>query len=162
MEFLEPYTNYIIFAGVAVVALIALSMILKAFGGRVRGRKGKRLGVSEYRELDQSRRLMLVRRDDVEHLILVGSGQSLVIEQNIRANEDSGYARPPLQRPQPTLQPVPVEAEADTTDFEPDFEPEPAQRPAPAAPRTPVFGDRAPNVRPIHREAPRFDRDENY
>ena len=45
MEFIEPYWDYILIAIIAVVALIALTMILRAFGSRVRGRKGKRLGV---------------------------------------------------------------------------------------------------------------------
>ena len=150
MEFIEPYKDYITIAALAVGALILLVMIIRAFGGRVRGRKGKRLGVSEYRELDQSRRLMLVRRDDVEHLILVGGGQSLVIEQNIGRNEDDDYASPPLQRHQPA--PPPIEEE-------PEFEPEPVHRPAP---RAPVFADRAPNVRPVQREAPRFDRNDEF
>lgn len=156
MEFIEPYMDYIVIAAIAVVALIVLVMISRAFGGRVRGRKGKRLGVSEYRELDQSRRLMLIRRDNVEHLILVGGGQSLVIEQDIGIDDDEDYASPPLQRHQPA---PPVVEE------EPEYEPEPIHRPAPPAPmapRAPAFADRAPNVRPVHREAPRFDRPDEY
>ncbi len=151
MDFLAPYMDYIVIAGVAIGVLILLVMISRAFGGRVRGRKGKRLGVSEYRELDQSRRLMLVRRDDVEHLIMVGGGYSLVIEQNIGREKNDDYASPALQRLQPA--PTPVIEE------EPEFEPEPIHRPAP---RAPVFTDRAPNVRPVHRETPRFDRNEDY
>ncbi len=152
MEFIEPYMNHIIFGAVAVVAVIVLLMILQAFGGRVRGRKGKRLGVSEYRELDQSRRLMLIRRDDVEHLILVGGGQSLVIEQNINFNQDGSYASEPVAHHR--------EAPQSVENDEPEFvSPEPSHRPAP---RAPVFADRAPNIRPIHREAPKFDRNDDY
>lgn len=151
MEFIEPYKDYIIIAVIAIAALMLLVIISRAFGGRVRGRKGKRLGVSEYRELDQSRRLMLIRRDNVEHLILVGGGQSLVIEQNIGLDDDEDYASPAIRRHQPVPQII--------EDNEPDFEQEPLHRPAP---RAPVFADRAPNVRPVHREGPRFDRSEDF
>lgn len=152
MEFLEPYMGYLTIAAVAIGALILLVMISRAFGGRTRGRRGKRLGVSEFRELDQTRRLMLIRRDDVEHLILVGGGQSLVIEQNIGRDTDQDFASPPLQRHQPPP-PQPIIEE------EPEFEPEPVHQPAP---RAPAFTDRAPNVRPIHRETPRFDRTDDF
>lgn len=151
MGFIEPYIDYIIIAAIAIAALVLLVVLSRAFGGRVRGRKGKRLGVSEYRELDQSRRLMLIRRDDVEHLILVGGGQSLVIEQNISLDDEEDYASRPIQRHQPAAQLL--------QDDEPEFEPEPIHRPAP---RAPVFADSAPNVRPVHREAPRFDRNDDF
>jgi len=155
MEFLDPYMNYITIGALLIGAIILLIMISRAFGGRVRGRRGKRLSVSEYRELDQSRRLMLIRRDDVEHLILVGSGQSLVIEQNIGLDQEEGYASPALQRHEPVVPPPqqqPVEAE-------PEYDPDPVHSPAP---RAPAFSDRAPNVRPIHREAPQFGRNDEF
>lgn len=161
MELIEPYLNYIIIALVLVAAIILLTVLARSFNSRVRGRRGKRLGVSEYRELDKSRRLMLVRRDNVEHLILVGGGPSLVIEQNIvddeEMDEQGDYASPPVVasppaprvqqeetfRPRPVPQPVP----------EPKFQP---------APRAPSFEDRAPNVRPIHRNEPGFGNDDNF
>lgn len=151
MQYIDPYLNYIIVAVVIISALVLLTMTTRAFSGRVRGRKGKRLGVSEYREIDQSRRLMLVRRDDVEHLIMVGGGQSLVIEQNIIQGDDMDYASPPVahHRQPPQL----------VDDNIPEFDPEPIHSPAP---RAPSFGDRAPNVRPIQRDAPRFDDNDKY
>jgi len=163
MDFLDPYINYIIIAGVVVVALILLMLIMRAIGGRTRGRRGKRLGISEFRELDKNRRLILVRRDDVEHLILVGGGQSLVIEQGIGETIDE-YASPAVEhhREAPFLaQPQEPEYQA-----EPEYEPEPQRQPEhlpvePShrpAPRAPVFGnDRAPNIRPIHRGEPRLN-----
>ena len=147
MGFIEPYINTIIIAAVVIAALIALTAGMRAFGGRVRGRKGRRLNISEYQELDKSRRLMLVRRDNVEHLILVGGGQSLLIEQNITVKESPDYASPPVvhRREEPPI----------VEETQPEFAPEPAHQ---TAPRAPVFTDRAPNIQPIHREAPRFDR----
>jgi len=42
----------------------------------------KRLSVSEILPLDARRRLLLIRRDNVEHLVLIGDGET-VIEQGI-------------------------------------------------------------------------------
>jgi flagellar protein FliO/FliZ len=52
--------------------------------GRV-GRKGRRLAVVESLGLDGRRRLVLVRRDGVEHLLLVGGVSELVVESGIAA-----------------------------------------------------------------------------
>ncbi len=46
-------------------------------------RRSQRLGVIEIRQLDVRRRLVLVRRDNVEHLLLLGATHDLVIEQGI-------------------------------------------------------------------------------
>ncbi len=45
----------------------------------------KRLAFVERTALDGGRRLLLVRRDDVEHLILIGGPIDLVVETGIRA-----------------------------------------------------------------------------
>lgn len=74
----------IIYAALGIAALIILAVILaKLLRGNVRGRKGSRLGISEYYEIDKSRRLVLIRRDEVEHLILIGGAQDVVIEDKI-------------------------------------------------------------------------------
>ena len=44
-----------------------------------------RLGVSEQANIDGRRKLLLVRRDDVEHLLMIGGPVDIVIEENIRA-----------------------------------------------------------------------------
>ena len=74
---------------VFVVALIALTgVVLRRFapGAMVRWRPGqeRRLGVVEVAALDPKRRLMLVRRDNVEHLLLLGAGNEVVVEANIQ------------------------------------------------------------------------------
>lgn len=46
-------------------------------------RAGQRIGVVENAPVDGTRRLVLVRRDDTEHLLLVGTHGDLVIESNI-------------------------------------------------------------------------------
>ena len=44
-----------------------------------------RLSVSEQANVDGRRRLLLIRRDDVEHLIMTGGPVDMVIETNIAA-----------------------------------------------------------------------------
>ncbi len=83
MDYLQPYYTVIALILIALVVLVGAAMILRSFNGRVRGRRGSRLGITEYYEMDQTRRLVLIRRDDVEHLMLVGGPQDVVIESNI-------------------------------------------------------------------------------
>jgi len=45
-------------------------------------RQRRRLGVVETLPLDARHRLVLIRRDDCEHLLLLGSGAATVIERN--------------------------------------------------------------------------------
>ena len=49
-----------------------------------------RLGVSEQVMVDGRRKLVLVRRDDVEHLILTGGPVDVVIETGILPQADAG------------------------------------------------------------------------
>ena len=75
------------FALVAVLALIALlAGLARKLGygyGRVPRSAARRLRIVESLAVDSRRRLLLVRRDSVEHLILLGSGPDLLIESGI-------------------------------------------------------------------------------
>lgn len=121
MELLAPYMNYIITAGIALAVLLVGILVYKLLSGPVMGRKGQRLGISEYHEIDKTRRLVLVRRDETEHLVLIGGGQDLVIESGISLNSGMDDMR---EAPRP---PIPIRQ----------------------APRAPVFGDRRPALRPV-------------
>ncbi len=145
MEIFEQYQDYAIYALVAVGILIVLMLMIRMIGSRVRGKQGSRLGISEFHELDKARRLVLVRRDDVEHLIMIGGPQDLVIEPGIGLEETA-----PVRR--------------ETELRQPDFLSEPrAQESASVtpmktrAPRPAVFGDRAPNLRPVERAEPKLE-----
>jgi flagellar protein FliO/FliZ len=94
------YENYVqaLVALVAVLALIALV----AWGARrmglagVRGgggRRDRRLSVSEVLAVDNRRRLLLVKRDAVEHLILIGGTGDIVVERSIQMALPSGLPR---------------------------------------------------------------------
>jgi len=76
-------------AFVIVLALIGATFwLIRRFGGtRVgaaaqRGRQ-PRLAVIDAAPVDGRRRLVLVRRDNVEHLLMIGGPSDIVVEQNI-------------------------------------------------------------------------------
>ena len=59
-----------------------------------------RIGVVEWSIVDERRRLLLVRRDGVEHLVMIGGPSDLVIEANIGArNFAAAVERPASPRP---------------------------------------------------------------
>jgi flagellar protein FliO/FliZ len=78
----------------AVLALIAgLAWVLRRtnLGRAATGQHG-RLSVVDSAAIDPRRRLVLIRRDGVEHLLLLGASGELVIETGIRpgaAGKDS-------------------------------------------------------------------------
>lgn len=53
----------------------------------------KRLGVVEWASVDGKRKLLLVRRDDVEHLLIIGGPVDVVVETGIKGRPHLG---PPL------------------------------------------------------------------
>ena len=89
MEFITQNMGYIATAVVIAIGLVLAMMIVRAVGGKVSGRRGSRLGVSEHYEIDNERRLVLVRRDDREHLLLIGGNQEIVVEAGIEVEIES-------------------------------------------------------------------------
>ncbi|MEQ8370358.1 MAG: flagellar biosynthetic protein FliO [Alphaproteobacteria bacterium] len=89
-----------------VLGLIGVAAwLLRRFGAGILGRgqsfgRARRLGVVEQTSLDARNRLFLVRRDDAEHLILVGPGQSCVVESSIRRSATDIAAAGPEGSPQ--------------------------------------------------------------
>lgn len=82
-----------------VIALIVLTVwVFKAIfgesdGGAAKKGRDRRLSVVETAQVDANRKLCLVRRDDVEHLLIIGGPVDLVVETGIKG-------RPaPLQPP---------------------------------------------------------------
>ncbi|MDJ0951254.1 MAG: flagellar biosynthetic protein FliO [Alphaproteobacteria bacterium] len=104
---LDGYLRFVV-ALAFVLALIALfAWLARRFGigsGAVRRQaRGKRLSVVEAAAVDGRRRLVLLRRDDVEHLVLMGPQSEVVIETGIPApaNGTSAAAETSPAPPQP-------------------------------------------------------------
>ncbi|WP_162009351.1 flagellar biosynthetic protein FliO [Labrenzia sp. CE80] len=72
--------------GIVLILIALFVMILKRLTGTrlANGRSRQpRIAVMDATNIDTRRRLLLIRRDNVEHLILVGGPTDLVVEQNI-------------------------------------------------------------------------------
>lgn len=85
----ENYLRFIL-ALVFVIGLIGgIAYLARRLGfgypaQAIKGRNNRRIGVVEVAPLDARRRLILVRRDDVEHLLVVSPTSETVIERSIR------------------------------------------------------------------------------
>ena len=86
----------LITALVFVLALIGMcAWLLRRFGPSMRlGRPG-RLGLVESIAVDSRRRLLLIRRDATEHLLLIGGVRDLVIETGITTAASPETQAPP-------------------------------------------------------------------
>ncbi|MBF0354510.1 MAG: flagellar biosynthetic protein FliO [Alphaproteobacteria bacterium] len=84
----ESYFRYLLALIFVVGLILAAGWGIKRFGmgltvaPRLRGQQ-KRLMVTEIAALDARRRLVLVRRDETEHLILLGVTHETVLESGI-------------------------------------------------------------------------------
>jgi flagellar protein FliO/FliZ len=106
------------------LALIVVFVVLGAGGllrrlmganltalGRRSGRQ-PRLAMIDAATVDDSRRLVLVRRDNTEHLLLIGGPTDIVVEPNIgrtaaaTTTAAAALAPAPAAKPSPTLEPV--------------------------------------------------------
>jgi flagellar protein FliO/FliZ len=95
MDF-DVYLRFLL-ALLLVLALIgALTWAARRFGlgGQLTPNAGKsrRLSVVEVKALDSRHKLVLLRRDGYEHLVLLGPGQDLLIENNIPAPSGTASA----------------------------------------------------------------------
>jgi len=147
-----------VFAFVAVLALIGVAAwLVRRFAGNRLGantNRGRmpRLAVIDAAAVDGRRRLVLVRRDNVEHLLMIGGPSDIVVEPNIvRAmpGREQMAPRPAVGSEQPPrIAPLPDANWSDDNAFdhaEPQL-PEPPPRPV-----RPAFADevRRPAPPPI-------------
>lgn len=84
------WTQYLQFAlalGFVLALIGVLALLARRLGlGHAPRRAGqRRLAVAEVAALDARHKLVLVRRDCVEHLIVLGPGAAAVVETNITA-----------------------------------------------------------------------------
>lgn len=86
MDTVDPMRFVLAF--VFVLGLIGcMAFVLKRFskGKLVSGGEGARISVVETRLIDTKRRLVLIRRDNKEHLLLIAGDRELLIESDIDA-----------------------------------------------------------------------------
>ncbi len=108
--------------GAVIVLILLVSWVLRLFSAgpaRVGRGRNRRLAVVDSLAVDPKRTLLIVRRDDVEHLILTGGPADVVVESGIPQRDPESPARQaplrtrqrfaanrPAAQPQPQAQPV--------------------------------------------------------
>jgi hypothetical protein len=160
------------FAFVAVLALIGVvAWLIRRFASNRLGantNRGRmpRLAVIDAAAVDGRRRLVLVRRDNIEHLLMIGGPTDIVVEPNIvRAmpGRDQLPPRPAVAIPdvqQPRIAPLPEPAawaEPDAARPEPFEHAEPQMPEPPPRPVRPAFADEARRSARAERTDPRID-----
>jgi len=94
-----------------VVLLILITWVFRKIAGTAARRNARnripRLSVTDWTSVGEKHQLVLVRRDNVEHLLLIGGNSDVVVENNIVRVQ-------PTSRPAPasTSQPTPASSEA--------------------------------------------------
>ena len=144
------------FAFVAVLALIGVAAWLvrrfatSRLGANPNRGRMPRLAVIDAAAVDGRRRLVLVRRDNIEHLLMIGGPTDIVVESNIvRASRDQLPQRPgglsAEPPPPPRIAPLPDPAWADVESAKSDSfnHPEPQIPEPPPRPVRPSFADEA-------------------
>ena len=108
------------------LGLWALKLVFKASSTVGRGSK-RRLAVIDALPIDNKRQLLIIRRDNVEHLILTGGPQDVVVETGIAVEQAAAAPRPiPVAR-RPAIAPQQGAPQA------PQRAPLPQRAPAPEA-----------------------------
>ena len=144
-EAIAPYASIAIALLVVFLLIALLFRILRAFSsGKFGSMHQNRLGITEAIALEGKRRLVMVRRDDVEHLVLIGGENDLVIEQGIKkaspATTDATKPAPAKPAAQSQTKPQPAKPQATQQNTQPAPQPanQPATQPQKAQPEAPA------------------------
>lgn len=147
-------TDYIQYA-LALLFVLALIGILATLAKRTgfagalpRHRsRDRRLSISEVLALDGKRRLILLRRDTTEHLVIIGPNSETVVETGISApSENFASAALSVARQEPQLRGAKMLAPSSQRQPQAKATPEPMGRPIPR--NTKIDSSPAPQRRP--------------
>jgi len=152
--------GFLIFVGVLALIGGAAWLVRQFASNRLGANTGRgrmpRLAVIDAAAVDGRRRLVLVRRDNIEHLLMIGGPSDVVVETNIvRAHSavpqrDALPQRPGAGEAPPRIAPMPDTAwEAEPLRVE-TFDPvEPQMPEPPPRPQRPSFADEARRRAPV-------------
>lgn len=150
------YAGAIMWTLVALIALGIIMVVVKIVRKLTKGPYASsgshraRLAVMDAAEVDAQRRLVLVRRDEVEHLVMIGGPTDIVIEQNITGPGRSAPLQQPSARPSMARQAEPDRPRKSLAERRPRASPVPTPVPVDAnvERRDPVIAERGPQVAP--------------
>ncbi|KQT57416.1 hypothetical protein ASG54_12685 [Aureimonas sp. Leaf460] len=151
---MAPLAYYALVAAIVLALIVIVLAIAKkamgvGSGPKVKGR-GPRLAVMDVSVIDPKRKLVLVRRDEVEHLLLIGGQNDLVVEASILRGVPS--ARPGRTEPSLGAEDYGQRGAGQARGAAPSQVargPSPLTRPVPRPPQPP-----APPVAPVAAAAP--------
>jgi flagellar protein FliO/FliZ len=156
----------VVFALIGVTAWLIRRFGSGALGGTSARGRAPRLAVIEAGAVDGRRKLVLIRRDNIEHLLMIGGPTDIVVEANIVRGQNAREAAPARTAPaaeslprlpaeewplQPEATPRPAAARAAKTDETATWAlpPEPAAPTPPVPPAPPAPAKRARAVDPL-------------
>jgi hypothetical protein len=150
---------------VLVVAVVGAIFVVRRAGRRARGeagtrgRQAPRLAMVDSTPIIDGRKLVIVRRDDVEHLVLIGGATDVLIEANIRHAEsvDTVEVQPREAAPRIAAEAQPRVAVAEARANAPDADEISKEIPVPEAasrPLQPEGGARMKRASDLAAEAP--------
>jgi flagellar protein FliO/FliZ len=126
----------VVLALIGVTAWLVRRFGASRLGAATRGRQ-PRLAVIDAASVDSRRRLVLIRRDNTEHLLMIGGPTDVVIEPNIVRAAGAREVAREVAREQGRL-PISTEGKARLGPAaEPSWQPAASEPPAPAAPPRP-------------------------
>ncbi|MDX7949682.1 hypothetical protein P7D22_00635 [Lichenihabitans sp. Uapishka_5] len=110
----------IVLAAIAVILAVGVALFRLIFGRRLHMSGGRtrqpRLGVVDAFDLDRQRQLVLIRRDNVEHLLMIGGPNDVLVEAAIvrtpamlAGREKDAGVSPTVGIPAPVAQQAPVQ-----------------------------------------------------
>lgn len=162
---LSPALRWIIAFAVILVLLALLGLFVRRItGGRLRGAgqgggraRQPRLGVVDIYDLDRQRQLVLIRRDNVEHLVMIGGVSDVVVETNI-VRGAARVAAPPQAEIPSFDRPLAIDPGLGPEPLRPEAGDEPRRMPPPLQPQQPEplppLPHRAPSPAPAAAPAP--------
>ena len=96
---LESYLRFVLALGVVLGLIGGLAWLLKRYGferaAKPRKNRVRRLEILETRAIDARHKLVLLARDGIEHLVVLGPGGETVVE--------SGFKAPAQPREEPSF-----------------------------------------------------------
>jgi flagellar protein FliO/FliZ len=97
-------TVWMIALGALGAAIMALVVVLRGRSRRAAhaATRGQRISVIETREIDDERRLVIVRCDGAEHLLLIGGGADILVKSDLTRSEPRVGFPPAESGPLPT------------------------------------------------------------
>lgn len=164
---------------VVILLIVVAAWLIRRFGGQRFGpvagagrSRQPRLGVLDVLAVDGRRRLVIVRRDNVEHLVMIGGPNDIVVESGIlrqppgmQPMREAGPLGQPEPQPTRTAPPQPIPPSPSVPPrapqpAAPQLQAKSAEAPSVSAPQAPVRPAQpvpAPQVQPVVRPAPEVE-----